>query len=111
MHARIQKVLSESFLVDGDREYISKYHHKRANIGPLVKRGHLNDVSLACRKFPAKNIECWLGSHAIFQGIGPVLLGNPTALRFFRGSGPPVRPWYDRLDVQMGPTCLVYIHS
>ena len=54
MHAQIQKVLSESvqlfqfvptltfFLIDEGREDPTKYHQKRALIGPPAKR-HLND--------------------------------------------------------------------
>ena len=57
---------------------------KRAIIGLPAKR-HWNSVSLACRSWPT--IECWLGSFVIFRGSGPVLLGNPINLWFFRGGG------------------------
>ena len=63
----------------------SKYHEKRAIIGPLAKR-HLNGVSLPCQWGP--NIECWLGSFAIFQGIQTVLLRNPIFCDFSGGGGP-----------------------
>ena len=33
------------------------------------------------------HIECWLGSFVIFRGSGPVLIGNPMNLWFFRGGG------------------------
>ena len=32
-------------------------------------------------------IECWLGSFVILTRFGPVFLGNPIHLRFFRGGG------------------------
>ena len=89
MHVRIQKVLSE-----GDQlwqhffnwwgEGGSKYHYKRAIIGPPAKR-HLNGVSLACRWWP--NIECWLEWFVIFRGSGPILLRNPLFWWIFRGGG------------------------
>ena len=70
IHARIQKVFSNFdyvfFFFFWWREKGSKYHCKRAIIGPPVKR-HLNGVSLADRLWP--NIECWLGSFVVFQGI------------------------------------------
>ena len=44
----------------------SKYRYKWAIIGPTAER-HLNGVSLAGRWWP--NIECWLRSFVIFQGI------------------------------------------
>ena len=57
-HAKIQKILSKgsnfdnvfffSFYFSWWREGVSKYHYKRAIIGPPAKR-HLNGVSLACR--------------------------------------------------------------
>ena len=64
----------------------TKYHYKRVNIGPPAKR-HLNGVLLACRWWP--NIECWLGSFVIFQGIRTSIAKKPYILRFFRrwGSG------------------------
>ena len=62
----------------------SKYHYKRAIIGPPAKC-HLNGFSLVCWWRP--NIECWLDSFVIFRGSRPVLLRNPTFLWFFRGGG------------------------
>ena len=51
MHARIQKVLSEGvkffFYLEG-KDDPSKYHYKRAIIGPPAIC-HLNGVSLTCR--------------------------------------------------------------
>ena len=55
----------------------SKYHYKRAIIGPPAKRHCLNGVSLVCRLW--NNIECWLGSFEILRGSGPVLL-KPSIL-------------------------------
>ena len=52
----------------------SKYHHKQTIIGPPAKR-HLNGVSLACPWWP--NIECWLGSLVIFQGIRTSIARKP----------------------------------
>ena len=90
-HARIQKALSEGSNFDNVffswlGEKWSKYHHKRAIIGPLAKR-HLNGVSLACRCWP--NIECWLGSFVIFQRIRTSIAKNPYILCSFRGGGGP----------------------
>ena len=73
----------------------SKYHYKRAIIGPPAKP-HFNGVSLACQWWP--NIECWLGSFVIFQGIWTKLLRNPIFLWFFRRGPDPrsplwIRPW------------------
>ena len=52
----------------------STYHYKQVIIGPPVKH-HLNGVSLACRWWP--NIECWLGSFVIVQGIGNSIAKKP----------------------------------
>ena len=72
----------------GDRG--SKYHYKWAIIGPPAKR-HLNGVSLAGRWLP--NIECWLFSFVIFQGIWTSIAKKPyISVIFQRGSGPPVPP-------------------
>ena len=48
----------------GDRE--SQYHYKCVIMGPSAKR-HLNGASLTGRRW--LNVECWLGSFVIFQGI------------------------------------------
>ena len=94
-HARIQKVLSEwgpiasTFVFSWWWEGGSKYHYKRAIIGPPAKC-HLNDISLACRWWP--NIECWLESSVIFKGSSPVLLRNLIFLWFFRGGPDPLCP-------------------
>ena len=61
---------------------ISKYHYKRAIIGPPAKH-HLNGATLACWWWP--NIECLLGSFEIFRGFRTVLLRSPKFLRFLRG--------------------------
>ena len=68
----------------------SKCHHKRAIICPPLKR-HLNGVSLACRCW--SNIECWLGSFVIFQGI-PASFAKKSNIFviFYGGSGHPVPP-------------------
>ena len=97
--ARIQNCLSEGVRLW--EEGGSKYHYKRAIIGPPAKR-HLNGVSLACRWWP--NIECWLGSFKIFQGIRTSIARNPIFLWFFigggggggGGSGPPISPPLDQ---------------
>ena len=90
-HARIQKVFSEVFQLWlrffiwwGQRG--SKYHCKRAIIGPPAKR-HLNGVSLAGRWWPKLNagmVALWF-----YRGSGPVLQRNPIFLCFFRGYGSP----------------------
>ena len=76
----------------------TKYHYKRAIIGPPVKH-NLNGVSLACRWWPY--IEWWLGSFVIFRGSGPVLLRKPIFCDFSGGggggSGPPVPPLDPRM--------------
>ena len=58
-------------------------------IGPPAKR-YLNGVSLACWWWP--NIECWLGSIAIFQGIWIWMLRTLYFCDFSGGLGPPVSP-------------------
>ena len=55
-----------------------------------ASKSYLNGVSLACRWWP--NIECWLGSFVIFRGTGPILLGNPLFLWFFRTGPDPLSP-------------------
>ena len=86
-----QKVLSEGgpiltgFLVD-EGEGGFKYHAKRAIIRPLVKRC-LNGISLACQWWP--NIEFWLGSFKIFQGIGT---RNPNFIVIFQGGPDSLSP-------------------
>ena len=67
----------------------SKLHYKRAFISPPAKR-HLNGVSLMCRWWP--NIECWLGSFVIFQGIRTGIAKKPYISWFFRGGGPDLLP-------------------
>ena len=57
----------------------SKYHYKRAIIGPPAKR-HLIVVTLAGRCWP--NNESWLGSFEFFSGSGPILQRNPIFLKF-----------------------------
>ena len=83
------KFFSFLFLFCVKLMYGSKYHYKRAIIGPPTKR-HLNGVSLACRSWPV--IECWLGSFMIFRGSGPVLLRNPIFVVSFRGVQTPCPP-------------------
>ena len=69
----------------------SKYHYKRAMIGPPAKR-HLNGVSLACRWWPY--IECWLGSFVNFKGIRTSIAKKPYIFVIFQGVGvrTPVHP-------------------
>ena len=94
-HARTQKVflrgsptLRRFFfrLMSG-----SKYHLNLAIIGPPAKR-HLNGVSLAGQCWP--NIECWLGSFVLGQGIRTSIAKKPFIFAIFQGggSGPPVPP-------------------
>ena len=74
----------------------SKYHYKRDIIGPPAKR-HLNGVSHACRCWP--NIECWLGSFRIFQGIRTCIAKKPYIFVIFQGKG--VRTPFPPLDPHM----------
>ena len=78
----------------------NKCYYKRAIIGPPAKP-HLNGISLVSRWWP--NIECWLGSFVIFQGIGTSFAKKPYIFVIFQGGGggvwtpcPPlwIRPWY-----------------
>ena len=57
---------------------------KRAIICPPAKR-HLNGVLLACRCWP--NIECWLGSFVIFQGVCTSIAKKPYIFLIFQGRG------------------------
>ena len=72
----------------------SKYRYKLAIIGPPAKR-HCKGVSLAGRWVP--NIECWLGSFVIFQGIRTNIAKKLNIFVIFQGggSGPPVHPFLD----------------
>ena len=45
----------------------------------------LNGVSLAGRSWP--NIDCWLGSFVIFQGIRTSIAKEPYSIVIFRGGG------------------------
>ena len=67
----------------------SKYHYKCAIIGPPAKL-HLNGVSLAGLWRP--NIERWLGSFVILQGIQPSIAKKPLILWFFVGVPDPLPP-------------------
>ena len=50
-----------------------------------------NEVLLACRWWP--NIECWLGSFVVFQGILTSITKKPYIFVIFQEeSGPPVPP-------------------
>ena len=64
-------------------------HYKRAIIGPPAKR-HLNGVWLAGRWW--LNIECWLGSFVVLQGIKTSIAKQPYIFVIFQGSRPPVPP-------------------
>ena len=67
----------------------SKYHYKGAIIGPPAKR-YLNGVSLEYRWCP--NIECWLGSFVIFQGIRTSITKKPYIIVIFQGGPNPLPP-------------------
>ena len=79
-HARIQKIMSEGVLLFlvwwGGGGVGSKYHYKRANIGPPAKR-YSNCVSLACKLWP--NIESGLVALWFLRGSGPVCPSSGTA--------------------------------
>ena len=105
-HAQIQKVLSDGVQLwqrcfSSWGKVGSKYHYKRAIIGPQGKH-HLNGVSLAYRWWP--NIECWLRSFVVFQGIRTSIATKTYILMIFqRGGGvwtPPIPP----LDLRMSST-------
>ena len=59
-----------------------KYLYKRAIIGSSAKC-HLNGVSLACQWWP--NIECWLGSFVVLQGIRTSIGKKPYIFVIFQG--------------------------
>ena len=67
----------------------SKYHCQRAITGPPAKR-HWNGVSMACRWW--LNIECWLCSFVIFQGIWTNIVKKPYIFVIFRGCPDPPAP-------------------
>ena len=68
----------------------TKQTNKQIIIGPPPKR-HLNDVSLASRWCP--NIECWLGSFLIFQGIRTGSIAQkPYTFVIFQGVRTPCPP-------------------
>ena len=50
-----------------------------------LKAGHLNDVSLAGRWWP--NIECWLGTFVLFQGIQTSIAKKSYIFAVFQGRG------------------------
>ena len=78
-------------LFEGERG--TRYHSKRASIGPPAKR-HSNGVSLACQW--RLNIKCSRDNFGIFRGSWTVLLRNPMLLRIIRrGSGSPPPPPLD----------------
>ena len=74
---------------------------KRAIIGPQAKRHltiigppakrHLNGVSLAGRRWP--NMECWLCSFVIFQGIRTSIDKKPFIFVIFQGAPGPFPLW------------------
>ena len=86
----------------------SKYHYKRATIGPPAKR-HLNGVSLACQWW--SNIECWLGSFVIFLGVRISVDKKPYILWFFRWGPVPLPPLDPHMHVNWifpGTGSLIY---
>ena len=89
----------------GDRG--SECHYKWAIIGPPAKH-HLNGVSLDGLWWP--NIECWLGSFVIFQGIRTSIAKKPYIFHFSGGLRTPCHPL---LDLPMHVTvirelCMLY---
>ena len=85
MHARIQKVLSEGpkfdnvFLVGEGKEDPNNTIN-----GPSSARQR-NAVSLAGRRWP--NVECWLGSFVIFQGIRTSISKKTYIFVILQGGG------------------------
>ena len=77
------------FLVDEGRKDPNATISGPAIVSPPPKC-HLNGGSLACQCWP--NIECWLGSFVIFQGIRVSIAKKPYICDFSGGSGPPVPP-------------------
>ena len=77
-----------------------------------LKTGHqgptsempLNGVTLACRWWP--NIENWLGSFVIFQGIWTSIAKKPYILWFFDGWGVPlwIRSFFSVIKVADQPS-------
>ena len=70
----------------------SKYHYKRDIIGLPAKR------QMACRCWP--NIECWIVSFMVLQGIRTNIAKKPYIFVIFQrggGSGPPVPPLDPRM--------------
>ena len=72
------------FLVWWGEEEGSKYHYKWAIVGLPAKR-HSNGVSLAGRWWP--NIECWISSFVIFQGIQASIATKPFIFVIFQRGG------------------------
>ena len=71
----------------------SKYLCKWAIIHPPAKC-HLNGVCLVCRWCP--NIECWLGSFVIFQGVRTSIAKKPYNFVIFQEEPRPSVPPLDR---------------
>ena len=64
---------------------------RKAGLHWLASEMPLNGFSLAGQRWP--NIECWLGSLVIFQGIQTSIARKPYIFVVFQGvSGPPVPP-------------------
>ena len=79
----------------GDRG--SKCHYKWATIDPPAKH-HLNGVLLAGRWWT--NIECWLGSFVIFQGILTSIAKKPYIFFIFQGDPDPLSPlWIPHVTI------------
>ena len=94
--ARIQKVLSEGaqlwqvFSLSSLSWWGERIKYTNiplvGHIRPVSKaKRHLNCVSAAVWWWP--NIECWLCSFEIYQGIRNSTAKKPIALWFFRGGG------------------------
>ena len=78
-------------------------HYKRVTIGSPGKC-HLNGVSLASRWCP--NIECWLGSFVIFQGMRTSIAQKPYIFVIFQGGGGS-GPSVTHLDPPMYHACIL----
>ena len=68
-------------------------HHQPAS------ETHLNGVSQVGRLWP--NIECWLGSFVIFQGIWTSIAKKPYIFVLFQGGRGGPDPLFPPLDLPM----------
>ena len=75
----------EAVMNEGREERGFKYCYKQASISPSAKR-HLNGVSLAGQWWP--NIEFWLGSFMVVQGIRNSITKKPYIFVIFQWGDP-----------------------